>query len=309
VRKLTEIKGLRGASYRIGEFQKRAKFAVRGSAGYARLRLAARSEQLPISAVMVGRNDDYMPDFRERLVSTIEWNLKNGVAEIIFVEWNPPSDRELLAYDLVAKFDRLKVFVVSPELHHQICRNPKLPLLEYHAKNVGIKRAEMSWVLSTNADVALGLDLIAGLSKGTVDENIAWTAQRIDIQWSANRPIGFLDCVKYHRILPYDTLGSGDFVLASRKLWNRIGGYDESLVKHRIGCDIRGTAQMLAHGAEIRPAGSILHLAHPTSCTEGVQDHHGEAATLEGVPYVNREDWGLTGFGQTQLGERVWRIG
>jgi len=293
----------------LGELQKRAKFAVRGSASYARLGLATRPKRLPISAVMVGRNDDYMPDFRERLASTIEWNLKNQVAEVIFVEWNPPSDRELLAHELVENFERLKVFVVSAEVHRQICRNPKLALLEYHAKNVGIRRASSPWVLATNADVALGLDLIARLSEAIVDENIAWTAQRIDIQWSATRPIGFMDCVKYHRIHPYLKLGTGDFVLASGKLWERIGGYDESLVKHRIGCDVRGTAQMLAHGADIRRAGSILHLAHPTSCSEAIQPHHGEAATLEGVPYTNKSNWGLIDFPQTQIGERIWQVG
>jgi hypothetical protein len=182
-------------------------------------------------------------------------------------------------------------------------------LLEYHAKNVGIRRATEPWVIATNADIAFGSDLIRTLSESPLNDEVAWTAQRIDIQWSATRPIGFFDCVKYHRIAPYVRLGTGDFVLASRKLWERIGGYDESLVKHRIGCDLRGTAQMLAHGAVIQRAGSILHLAHPTSCSVSIQPHHGEAATLEGVPYTNPSTWGLMDFHQTQIGDRIWQIG
>jgi hypothetical protein len=63
---------------------------------------------------------------------------------------------------------------------------------------------------------------------------------------------------------------------------------------------------MLAHGAEIEKAGTVLHLAHPTSCTEGVKPHHGEYASLEGVPYRNEDSWGLNDCRETQIGERTW---
>ncbi len=32
--------------------------------------------------------------------------------------------------------------------------------MEYHAKNVGIRRAKSDWIIATNADVAIGLDTI-----------------------------------------------------------------------------------------------------------------------------------------------------
>jgi hypothetical protein len=80
------------------------------------------------------------------------------------------------------------------------------------------------------------------------------------------------------------------------------------MVRHRIGCDIRGTAQMLALGANVRRVGTVLHLAHPTSCTENIQPHHGEWATVEGVPYENPGDWGLGNLREEEISERVYRL-
>jgi len=96
--------------------------------------------------------------------------------------------------------------------------------------------------------------------------------------------------------------------LASKRLWERARGYDESLVRHRIGVDKRGIAQMIAHGGKIERAGIVFHLAHPSSCTESVQEHHGEWATLEGVPYENDPSWGLADRAETELSERVWLL-
>jgi hypothetical protein len=67
-------------------------------------------------------------------------------------------------------------------------------------------------------------------------------------------------------------------------------------------------AQMVALGARINKAGTVLHLRHPTSCVEGVRPHHGEEANYEGVPYHNGDDWGLRGAREVQLAERVWRL-
>lgn len=310
VRKLTEIPGIRGASYRLVQGQKRLAFALRGVRNYSRLRLERNGSRPQIAAVVVGRNDDYMSDFRERLYATVEWNIRYLVNEVVFVEWNPPPDRELLAYELTKRFECLRAYVVSPEVHQRICRNQNIKLLEYHAKNVGIRRAESPWIMATNADAAVGLDSVNTLLTATLDPLLAWTAERVDIAWHEDRQeaIGLLGSLRYRRFIPYHRLGTGEFCLASKELWHKIRGYDELMVRHRIGCDVRGTAQMLAHGATIRKTGMVLHLTHPTSCTENIQPHHGELATVEGVPYHNPDDWGLGNWREAQLAERVWRL-
>lgn len=307
---LKEAPGIRGLSYRLGVVRQRTGFALRGASGYAGLQLRRNGSRPEIAAVLVGRNDDYMSDFRARLVAALEWNTRYLIGEVVFIEWNPPPDRELLSLDLAKRFPNLRAYVVSPEIHKTICRNPHIPLLEYHAKNVGVRRAQSPWIMATNADAALGFDIVNRILHEELSPEVAWTAERADISWRENQQtkLTFPSGLRYLRVIPYHQLGTGEFILASKDLWYRTRGYDESMVRHRIGCDVRGTAQMLAHGATIRKAGTVLHMAHPTSCTENVQPHHGELATPEGVPYYNDENWGLGDRREISLAERVWRI-
>jgi len=299
-----------GVKYRLGQLQQRTGFAMRGAGNYAKLLMRSGNHRPQIAAVTVGRNDDYMPDFRERLLATLAWNVNYLVNEIVFVEWNPPADRELLSLELTRKFACLRAYVVSREVHEQICQNRNVNLLEYHAKNVGIRRAKAPWIISTNADAAVGLDSVNTLLTNKLDSDVLWTAERWDIPWRENRQteIGLLDSLRYRRLIPYERLGTGEFCLASRELWHRARGFDEQMVRHRIGCDVRGTAQMVAHGASIRRVGTVLHLAHPTSCTENIQPHHGDLATPEGVPYQNPDDWGLGNLAEVEIADRVWQL-
>jgi len=299
-----------GVKYRLSQLHQRAGFAMRGASNYAKLLIRADNHRPQLAAVTVGRNDDYMTDFRERLLATVAWNTKYLVNEFIFVEWNPPADRELLSLELAQKFPCLRAYVVPREIHQRVCRNGNINLLEYHAKNVGIRRAQSPWILSTNADAAVGLDSVSLLLNTQLNEEVLWTAERWDIPWRENdqTEIGLLGSLRYRRVNPYVKLGTGEFCLASRELWHRARGFDEQLVKHRFGCDIRGTAQMVALGGSIRRVGSVLHLTHPTSCTEGIQPHHGETATPEGVPYHNADDWGLGNAKEIEIAERVWRL-
>jgi hypothetical protein len=307
---LMNVPGVRGVAYRLDQFRHRAGFALRGARSYARLRLRRDAARPRVAAVMVGRNDDYMSDFRERLIATIEWNVRHLIDEVVFVEWNPPADRGLLSTELTERFPSLRAYVVPAEVHAAVCENPHIKLLEYHAKNVGVRRARAPWIMTTNADAALGLDTVNKLLTTRLDPEVAWTAERVDIPWreGGQRSISLGASLRYTRVIPYHQLGTGEFALASKELWGRTRGYDETLVRHRMGCDLRGTAQMLAHGASIERAGSVLHLQHPTSCTENIQPHHGEMGTPEGVPYRNPDDWGLGSAREVQLSERVWRL-
>jgi hypothetical protein len=307
---LRDVKGFRGALYRAGQMKARGAFASSGVANYLRLSVSRKGGRAPIAAVVVGRNDDYMSDFAERLQATLEWNIRYLVSEVVFIEWNPPGDRDLLSQELARKFKCLRAYVVPAEVHERICENANVKLLEYHAKNVGIRRAQSDWIMTTNADAAVGLDSVRNLLGADLDPEVVWTAERFDIPWHEDQQtrIGLFDSLRFRRPIPYNDLGTGEFCLAAKELWHRVRGYDERMLRHRIGCDRRGTAQMRAHGAQLRRVGTVLHLTHPTSCTESVQPHHGELATIEGVPYHNDADWGLGNLREVQLDERVWRL-
>lgn len=300
------------ASFRYKSYSslERLRYATTNARQLIRLASVGR-RPLDASAVFVGRNDDYMANFLSRILATSLWNIQHGIREIVFVEWNPPPTRELLSEKLTAHCPQMRAFVVPAEIHAHLCKNSDLPLLEYHAKNVGLRRANSDWVIATNADIAFGPSALLTMRRGTHAETEAWTAERVDIHWGdrRTRPLTMRDCLRYRRRIPYQLYGTGDFLLAHRDMWDRIGGYDESLVSHRVGCDIRGAAQMIEHGADIKKAGTVLHLAHPTSITEGGhQPHTGLTGGVEGLPYENPSSWGLRDLSTVQISERVWRL-
>ena len=107
-----------------------------------------------ISIVIVGRNDNYGGDFEDRLLATARYNLdeleKRGIeVELIFVEWNPLADRPLLSERIAATFSRARCIVVDAAVHRLISQNRYIKVFEYHAKNVGAKRAKGDWLLLT----------------------------------------------------------------------------------------------------------------------------------------------------------------
>src|SRR6266446_4359826 len=173
--KLRNVKGIRGALYRFGQVQARTAFTAGAVSNFLRLRRHHNGARPSITAVVVGRNDDYMSDFKQRLQATIAWNTKYLVDEVVFVEWNPPPERELLSFDLAQRFKSLRAYVVSPEIHQALCENSKVPLLEFHAKNVGIRRAKSDWVVATNADAAFGPDIVNKILGAELSEDVVFS--------------------------------------------------------------------------------------------------------------------------------------
>jgi hypothetical protein len=301
----------RSISYRGATALDRLAYTARTLWNGLRLRTISAESVPPVTLVVAGRNDDYMPDFGSRLEATLSWNLRFLAQEVVFVEWNPPPGRPLLAHQLAARFPTLRAYVVPSSIHASVCRNPAIPLLEFHAKNVGIRRALWPWIFVTNADAAVGLDTMVGLRRRQLDAEFVWTAQRIDINWrSAGKArIRLLDVLRRRKVIPYTPYGTGEFTLAHTLAWAQAGAYDERMDRHRSGCDTRGTRQMELNGRRLARAGTVYHLAHPSSCTEAVRPHHGEKASMSDLPYSNRPDWGLASCLETEIADRVWRLG
>lgn len=271
---------------------------------------AARGGGRHVTFVATGRNDDYAPDFVGRLRSILAWNLRHAAVEGIFVEWNPPPDRGLLSPDLCREFPRLRAYVVAPEVHARVCANPHLQLMESHAKNIAIRRAQTEFVLCSNTDIFVGPQMCRFIDRGELALQTVYLTRRVDIAWDSRlRPQRqMVDPRRYVRILPLDPIGPGDFILASRKLWHTAGAFDESLARHRLGCDGRFILHLRALGSAVEHVGSVFHMDHPTSSHNSVQPFHGEVAPFDGLPYSNPPDWGMRDATETPLAERVWQL-
>jgi hypothetical protein len=94
-----------------------------------------------ITIVLIGRSDYYHGENRSRIEATLSWNLRYIDGEVIYVEWNRLPKQRSDAGWLVERFPNLRVYVVPPEIHDSLSTNPDIPVMEYFAKNVGIRRA------------------------------------------------------------------------------------------------------------------------------------------------------------------------
>jgi hypothetical protein len=266
-----------------------------------------------VCAVFAGRNDDYVPDNEARVRALIEWNSKVMCDEFIFVEWNPLEDRPLLSLSLTRDYPQLSAYVVPRELHEQVSTNASMPVMEYFAKNVAIRRTNADYICATNADILW--DRNVRRMRPILDERLVFLTRRIELRWDGQTPTQEYLRDPQNRIEYRDgwrqalAYGCGDFTLAHRDLWHRARGYDESMKSERISCDGRGLLQLLKLGGKQVHMGYHYHLFHGTSSVASGNKSHGEIFKYwENLPYENPPNWGLGDCEEEPLAERVWKL-
>jgi len=121
---------------------------------------------MELSVVMIGRNDNYGGDFKSRLQNCISWTYKQLTiheiqSEIIFVNYNPLTESSILDFIHWPKsneFVSVRILTIPNSVHEQILKNheiKKVPVLEYFAKNAGMRRAKGKFILSMNPDILM----------------------------------------------------------------------------------------------------------------------------------------------------------
>lgn len=117
-----------------------------------------------LSFVLVGRNDNYGGDFKSRLQRCIlslfdQLNSNKIASEIIFVNYNPLPDNAISNFILWPKsneFITIKIITVANHIHQNFINNHQVkdvPVLEYPAKNAGIRRANGDFIVAMNPDI------------------------------------------------------------------------------------------------------------------------------------------------------------
>jgi len=265
-----------------------------------------------ISIVVVGRNDNYGGNFSRRLEVTLDWNLsKIPVSELIYVEWNNIPERESDCEWITKKYPNSRCYIVSNEIHKKISTNPNIPLLEYHAKNVGIRRAKYDWILLVNADVFLGLDVINNLKR--LNKKYVYGSHYINIEWNGE------DITEKHLVNNIHAKSYcpanekmenvvGNFILTHKDNWLKMTGYDERLTNVRIGVDRNGLCQLLYNGCKPMIIGHHYHLDHKESALYGWNVTHGNEQIGNNIPYKNEDNWGLMNYKEVEIKERIWLL-
>lgn len=141
-----------------------------------------------LSVVATSRNDDHGGDalwrtqhFVDGLVSQAE---KHKIdLELILVDWNPVPKKEglykALKWPKQSQYFKKRVITVPKTHHDQFKSSGALPLFQYLAKNVGIRRAQGKFILSTNIDILFSDEVFESFK--SLKEGVSYRALRYDI--------------------------------------------------------------------------------------------------------------------------------
>ncbi|MBF0269652.1 MAG: hypothetical protein HQL44_13795 [Alphaproteobacteria bacterium] len=189
-----------------------------------------------LSLVVTSRNDDHGLNIMQRMQFFVDgWfhQVKRfGLpSELVFVEWNPPKDRQRLIDALRWPAERgpgrLRIIEVPPEIHGRFQVADKLPLIQFTAKNAGIRRAKGEYVLCSNIDILFSDEMMEHLAARRLRPDRLYRNDRVDVPTDLpdGGPIGeVLAYAAQHPIRingahwTFDLRDGGIFAISSSKL-------------------------------------------------------------------------------------------
>ena len=285
-----------------------------------------------LSVILTGCNGDIGGDFNERLFAATSYNHRlleaAGVDyELVFVEWRPVPGRELLGDLLRAELPeiapRLTTYEVDERYHAAFSQNPQLELHEFIAKNVGIRRAAGSYILTTSTDTYLSGDIGNLIGRRMLRPMTVYRATRVDLQLHLDRTNVNESALSDPRnwatvnVLkpPFLTDASGDFLLLDRFSFCALRGFNEVFRVARIHVDANFCYHAAAHGmALVDTRMVVFHLgegrfaAQRSASQLPADPAPGGVDRYKQILYKNPESWGLGDAPQERRGANHVRL-
>lgn len=277
-------------------------------------------------AVVIARNDNYGGNLTERAGYCIN-SLTETFDEVIYVDWNTPDDKVSLieeAEGLVTKSPKLKwIRITSKQASEWTGHDPEAQgVCEVMARNVGLRRLNTDFLVSTNIDVICPFRHILN-ERIHLDVGFVTTAKR-SISLYDLRPFGTpLDIngvrekltaieanygqqpkISIRRDDQYSLVSSpGDFQIAHRDVWYMIRGFEERLYKRGYAdTNIQQKASRAGLRIGVDRNIPVWHIGHEGGWggSGGINDMN-LALTMHGT--TNPETWG---FSNVDLEVRTW---
>ena len=215
-----------------------------------------------LSLVAVSRNDDHGGNTLERTQVFVDSFLEQCArhrldAELILVEWNPPSEKpslaEALSWAEASEWAGGRVVTVPYERHLMLNYARSLPLFQMIGKNVGIRRARGEFVVATNIDILISEELFTYVARRELSPDRLYRCDRFDVAAAISDPairdkldFAWENIVRRNeRVKPWDLAGSTEPAakLGGSPGWVADSGYFEEAEDHGL--------RMLTSKAEI----------------------------------------------------------
>ena len=243
---------------------------------------------MKVSAVIVSRNDNYGGHLNERATYCFNSAI-DTYDEVIYVDWN--SNSTSLLYDIKDNINfkgNFKHFVIPPyvalqltnfDQHAQVC-------CEVLARNIGLRRAEGDWLVSTNIDIIHPKRDELENTLDQVDQNTFYTISRRGTDWEQikkfhNGEIKFNEWRSLREYLinnseerhfeettvngdDYSIINCcGDFQIAPRHVWESIRGMEEELI-YSLYADTNVQKKSVMHGFGLKAlyTPALFHINH-----------------------------------------------
>ena len=243
---------------------------------------------MKITAVIVSRNDNYGGHLNERATYCFNSAI-DTYDEVIYVDWNSPTHS--LLYDIKDNINfkgNFKHFVIPPEAAKQLTNfDPYAQICcEVLARNIGLRRAEGDWLVSTNIDIIHPKRDELEKTLNQIDQNSFYTISRRHTDWAQIKEFhnGEIQFDEWNNLREHlidnseerhfeETTVSGDnysiinccgdFQIAPRHVWESIRGMEEELIYSLYAdTNIQKKAAMHGFGLKALYNPALFHIEH-----------------------------------------------
>jgi hypothetical protein len=202
---------------------------------------------MKIGVVVVNRNDGYK-DFERGLIHFK--SMLDTFDEVTYIDWNSPSGSFFWEIkDQLPETGKLKHFVIPKDIVSQIIIDPQAQKCnEGLSRNIGIRRSECDWIVSTNLDIIPPKrnDLINTINN--LDKDTFYTVSRREApkdivykhghnNWISLREELYNSIPERYfpaKVTPNDNYSlincCGDFQFAHKDVWNKVKGFEEQMI-------------------------------------------------------------------------------
>ncbi len=191
---------------------------------------------MKLGVVVVNRNDGYK-DFERGIIHFK--SMLDTFDEVTYIDWNSPSGSFLWEIkNQLPQTGKIKHFIIPQEIVSQIITDPNAQKCnETLSRNIGIRRSNADWIVSTNIDIITPKreDLLSTIKN--LNNNTFYTVSRREgpkdiiykyphTEWEKIREELYQIIPERHfpaMVTPNDRYSlincCGDFQLASREVW------------------------------------------------------------------------------------------